>query len=105
MTRHDGTRRDRLPDDQKDGGDGIGVTVMSREVVQPAAQQMKHEKEVSDHKNRIDSQLDQKGLKGTGGSFFHGRSLVSPDNRVWQPTRSGAGDNRGEFRCAGGISY
>jgi hypothetical protein len=60
---------------EQDGDDGINDAMLHFEPVQPAAQNMKDQKEITGNKNGINCQLGCKRAEASGGILFHEERL------------------------------
>ena len=65
----DDFQADRLRDHDHQGHDGEKPAVVIEKLLEPAAEIMKHEREVGDEEDRVEQQLEEKGFPVGNGSI------------------------------------
>jgi hypothetical protein len=96
--------RDRLNEDQDNGDDPVSVFVMLEERRQPFPEEMENKKEISDHQDRIDHQLNREGFEGLGGLLFHLRPMGLHNSSSPAPQLAALIPFSSEFLCTWRLS-
>jgi hypothetical protein len=65
-----------LTKDEQKGYPGIDVAMLRFEAIQPLAEEMKNQKEVASHQNRVHRQFDGKNSQTFGSLFFHQAKMI-----------------------------
>src|SRR2546423_13741590 len=60
-----------LTDNEQDRDAAVSISVMSFQLMKPSTKKMKNQKEIADHENGINGELDQKCAQHLGGFLFH----------------------------------
>ena len=92
-------KNDRLADHEQDRDSSVGITMSNLELMQPFTQKMQDQKEIADHENGINDQLDQKCAQRFDGFLFHPFQSL----RVGTVSRSCLIMAKSKFRCTAGL--